>query len=331
MVVQIESARHLNYKSFRLHDPERYVIDLEKPPDLEPVTVASFENNSALRTVRVGLLDSTTCRVVFDLADEAVGVSEKTNSYNNLLTLNIGTGINTQSRADLPLEGFTLVLDAGHGGHDAGAQRGDVQEKDMTLAIINQLKKRLEKQGAHITMTRSDDTFVSLEDRVRVTNSVQPSAFVSVHINALESTSDIHGIETYYQTEQSKPLAQSIHQSLVTLLNVPDRGVRKARFYVINHTQVPAILAEVGYISNKDERDKLISSDYQAKVADALAEGVILYLGKHPETQENTAHAVHSPTLNENRHGDRKISSRTNKSGASSLAESSSSPAQRLK
>jgi hypothetical protein len=96
----------------------------------------------------------------------------------------------------------------------------------------------------------------------------------------MESASDIHGIETYYQTEQSKALADFIHESLVTQLDAPDRSVRRARFYVIKNTPVPAVLAEVGFISNKEERDKLISSDYQKKIAEALDAGVMLYLDR---------------------------------------------------
>jgi N-acetylmuramoyl-L-alanine amidase len=182
-------------------------------------------------------------------------------------------------------KGMVIVLDAGHGGSDPGAQRGDISEKDITLGITQKLKKLLEKQGADVTMTRGDDTFVSLEDRVKLTNQIVPDLFVSVHINALESTADIHGIETYYQTEQSKPLAEAIHQSLVSELSAPDRGVRKARFYVINHTTVPAILAEVGFISNKDERQRLTTADYQDKVAEGLAKGVGTWVAKGPSAR----------------------------------------------
>ena len=132
-------------------------------------------------------------------------------------------------------------------------------------------------------MTRSDDTFVSLEDRVKITNETKPDLFVSIHINALESTSSIYGIETYYQTEQSKALAGAIHQQLVQGLGVPDRSVRKARFYVINHTPHPAILAEVGFISNQQERDNLGSSDYQSKIADSVSAGITQFLTEKQE------------------------------------------------
>ncbi len=153
------------------------------------------------------------------------------------------------------------------------------------MAIINKLKKVLEQKGARIVLTRSDDTFISLEERVRITNQVNPNLFLSVHINSLQSISDAHGIETYYQTDRSLPLAVRVHDSLVSGLGAPDRSVRKARFYVINHTPVPAILAEVGYITNKTERDRLISSEYQIKIANALARGVMLFLQDKNNTQ----------------------------------------------
>jgi len=331
--IQVLAERNITYKSFRLHSPERYIIDLDKPADLDEATVSLFQDNALCRSVRIGMMDKKTCRLVFDLASESVQVQEKTFAEDGtVLTLKIfnqAPSVTTKSNSNLPLEGVSLVLDAGHGGSDPGAQRGEAREKEMTLGIINQLKKRLEANGAFITMTRSDDTFVSLEDRVKITNLVMPKAFVSVHINALESTNDIKGVETYFQTEQSRPLAEAIHNSLYTSLGVPNRGIRKARFYVINHTTVPAILAEVGYISNKDEREKLISSDYQGKIADALAQGVILYVNKNPETQANTVKSA--PVINFDQSAGKGTSAVPNKSVAESLSVSGSNAIRAVK
>jgi N-acetylmuramoyl-L-alanine amidase len=95
--------------------------------------------------------------------------------------------------------------------------------------------------------------------------------------------------------------ADKIHDSLVNNLEVPDRYVRKARFYVINHTSVPAVLAEVGFISCKEERERLISFDYQDRIAKALEQGVILYLVKQNQlaqvgpTTANAQAQVHRP------------------------------------
>ena len=135
-------------------------------------------------------------------------------------------------------------------------------------------------------MTRSDNTTVSLADRVKMSLEFHPDLFLSIHINSLEANTSIFGIETYYYTPQSKILAQCVHARLVQELDVPDRGVRQARFYVINHTPLPSILAEVGFISNPDERSKLVTAEYQDRIARALEDGVAQYM-------EN----LHTPSL----------------------------------
>lgn len=283
VVVKLKSTHPFSAKSFRISDPERYVVDFADLPELTGSELPSFPQGPLLKSIRVGAPESGKTRLVLDLSGLETSVREMIDGNS------ISLIVDRQKVAALPAvgnfnaSGLTVMLDAGHGGSDPGAQRGDIQEKEITLGIVKQLKRVLESRGARVLLTRQDDTFVSLEDRVSLTNSAGPTVFLSVHINALESTSDIHGIETYYQTEQSRALADSVHNSLVTNLQAPDRSVRKARFYVINHTPVPAVLAEVGFISNKDERTKLISSDYQQQVAEALAQGVMLYAKSRPD------------------------------------------------
>lgn len=289
--IRLMSETPLKFKSFRLHEPERYVIDFEQLAGLASAQMPEMQDRTLVQSVRVGSPDGSSGRLVLDLSSQQVNVSES-NVNSKELTLVLTTGDTPAQqlvRKRDAIKNVTIVLDAGHGGSDPGAQRAGVSEKEITLAIASKLKKALEQAGANVQMTRTDDTFVSLEDRVKLTNSTSPDLFLSVHINALESTSDIHGIETYYQTDQSKPLAECIHKMLVDLLEAPDRSVRKARFYVINHTPVPAILAEVGFISNNEEREKLISSDYQNKVADALTQGVILYLSRKDDIAQTPA------------------------------------------
>jgi N-acetylmuramoyl-L-alanine amidase len=289
--VERPDGKPLNFKSFRLHNPERYVVDMPDCRELADAILPEISQSPLVSSVRVGLPGDAegAGRLVLQLTDDTVSIEEFFNNNSSYMTVTLAktNGANagiarTGSGGPIlvpraPSE-TVIVLDAGHGGNDPGAVRGDVQEKEVTMAITAKLKKVLEGKGARIVMTRSDDTFVSLEDRAKITNTVMPNLFLSVHINSLESTSNIYGIETYFQTDQSRPLANRVHQSLVSGLSAPDRNVRKARFYVINHTPVPAILAEVGYITNKAERDRLISSDYQQKVASALARGVMLYL-----------------------------------------------------
>lgn len=272
----------LNYTSFRLHNPERFVIDLQNQRGVSDAVVPQPEHLDHLKAIRVGAPDPTknTGRLVLDLAGENVAVIPGEAGSVNELSFVIGEAADPVAGLTAP-PGTVLVLDAGHGGSDPGAQRGFVKEKELTLAIAQKTRAKLAASGIKVIMTRSDDTFVTLQDRVTITNTTKPDMFLSVHINSLESTNDIHGIETYYQTDMSRALAQSIHESLVSELDAPNRNIRKAKFYVVNRAEVPAVLAEVGFISNKGERDKLVSEDYQEKIAGALTKGAILYLKQH--------------------------------------------------
>lgn len=274
----VKGCGPIKYRSFRLSDPPRYVLDFIEGSPADG-TLPESPCPDVLKAIRSGRPDgdNSAVRLVLDLADPMLSVKEELQPGDESLMLTL---VQETAQRQAPAGTVTVVLDAGHGGSDPGAQRGDLREKDMTMGITLKLKKNLEKQGIRVVLTRSDDTFVSLEDRVRITNEVKPDCFVSVHINSLESDSHICGIETYYQNDCSRPLAGKIHQSLVGQLQVPDRSVRKARFYVVNHTPHPAILAEVGFISNKQEREKLMSNDYQGKIADALNQGIIMYLSE---------------------------------------------------
>jgi N-acetylmuramoyl-L-alanine amidase CwlD len=290
----VKAEQKLNYKVFRLHEPERYVIDFDGLPALANASLPSVLDAVLVKGLRTGTPDDTgmTHRLVLDLKDSTVDVVDELSDDGTTLSLKIRSSSSAPLAASLKpglVKDKLIVLDAGHGGSDPGAQRAGVSEKDLTLQITNQLKKRLIQMGARVVMTRSDDTFISLEERVKITNENQPDLFVSIHINALESTSSIYGIETYYQTEQSRPLAMAIHQQLVQGLGVPDRSVRKARFYVINHTPVPAILAEVGFISNPQERDNLGATDYQGKIADSVSAGIVQFLTEKQELAGKTA------------------------------------------
>ncbi|MBY0548234.1 MAG: N-acetylmuramoyl-L-alanine amidase [Candidatus Obscuribacterales bacterium] len=278
----VRGAGPMRYRSFRLSEPERYVVDfIDGAPSLD-MNIPESPAPAVLSAVRSGMPDGdSSVRIVLDLAKAGVAVKEELSADRTSMALTLTeSSFPAAANFSASTGTCTVVLDAGHGGSDPGAQRGDLREKDMTLGITCKLKKNLEARGMRVIMTRSDDTFVSLEERVRITNSVKPDAFVSVHINSLESDSGIRGIETYYQNDCSRLLAQKIHGALVGHLAVPDRNVRKARFYVVNHTPHPAILAEVGFISNKQEREKLMSSDYQGKVAEALGQGIIFYLSE---------------------------------------------------
>ncbi len=283
--LELSSPRPFSYQAFRLHNPERYVLDIHSLPELAQCQAPPVTPGPMLHAIRIGSPGPDLSRIVLDLEGPQVEIKDQIVStvQTHKLTLSLSETTSQPPRTSkLPTQ-MLVVIDAGHGGSDPGAQRGDVQEKEITLEIADKVRKLIEDSGIKVVMTRSQDTAVSLESRVAITNTAAADAFLSIHINSLETNSSIHGIETYYQTDQSHQLAQAIHSELVGKLEAPDRNIRKARFYVINHTPIPAVLAEVGFISNKEERSKLISSDYQNQIAGALSSGVILYLSRKAE------------------------------------------------
>ena len=173
-----------------------------------------------------------------------------------------------------------IVLDAGHGGSDYGAIREGINEKDITFDVTQRVNAILRSKGYLTALTRSDDTFVSLEDRVEFSEKEAPQIFVSIHVNSAVSK-DPNGIETHYYHEESKELAEIIHKHMTKEFpKSNDRGLFKSKFYVINHTTVPAILCEIGFLSNDAERNELITDSRKQRTAKAIATGIMEYLRK---------------------------------------------------
>ena len=171
---------------------------------------------------------------------------------------------------------FKVVIDAGHGGSDVGATRNGVYEKYITIDVAKRVEKMLKAQGYGVLMTRSDDSYVSLQDRVAFSEAYSPDIFVSIHVNS--STSETpNGIETHYYHPESIPRAQTVHASLISSSNAHDRGTFKSKFYVINHTTSPAILVEMGFLSNTAERGQLVTNDRKQATAKAIVEGINNY------------------------------------------------------
>ena len=172
-----------------------------------------------------------------------------------------------------------VVIDAGHGGSDCGAIRNNINEKDITLDISKRVQKLLEKKGYEVAMTRTDDTYVSLQDRVDFSEIFNPDIFVSIHVNSSNSETP-SGLETHYYKDNSLTLAKYLHASMINNINSKDRGLFKSKFYVINHTTAPAVLVEIGFISNPNERAQLVIESRKNATAKAIAEGIDDYFKK---------------------------------------------------
>jgi len=169
----------------------------------------------------------------------------------------------------------TVVIDAGHGGHDRGGVPGDrYPEKVYTLDVARRLEARLRADGYRTVMTRRGDYFVGLGQRCATANSQRNAIFISIHFNSARREG-ANGIETYYYSRRSAGFASAVHSRLVRATPTENRGLRVRGFYVIRNTRVPAVLAECGFLTNRSE-GRLIAGSvaYRQRLADALASAI---------------------------------------------------------
>ena len=168
----------------------------------------------------------------------------------------------------------TVVIDAGHGGHDRGGIPGQrIAEKDMTLDVAQRLRSVLSASGYRVVMTRDSDVFVPLPTRVAIANSYGNAIFVCIHFNATQRRG-AGGIETYFYSRDSLPLASAIHSYVVGGAPSSNRGVRRRGFYVLRKTNIPAVLVECGFLTNPTEAAYAASASYRQKLAEEIAAGV---------------------------------------------------------
>jgi N-acetylmuramoyl-L-alanine amidase len=222
----------------------------------------------------------------------------------------------------LGLGARTIVIDAGHGGHDPGSiGRGGLQEKDLVLDVALRLQKRVKAElGAEVIMTRASDVFIPLEERTAIANSRGADLFLSIHANSARNP-DARGIETYFlsfaqdahaeavaarenavsaatmkdlqnlvkaitlnsKLDESRDFAASVQESMVASLRpvasaIKDRGVRTAPLYVLIGANMPAVLAEISFVSNPHDEKLLGTAAHRERIADSLFAGVRGYL-----------------------------------------------------
>ena len=182
------------------------------------------------------------------------------------------------------VKGRIIILDPGHGGKDPGAVNSGETEKAIVLKVSNLVKQKLEKSGAIVKMTRTGDTYPTLPERVKFTNDHYGEIYVSVHVNSATSSS-AKGTETFYnvstgdQSDEDKKLATYINSEIVKNADMKNRGVKTANYYVIKNMMIPSVLVELGFISNSDDRAKLINDKYVEIFADSIYQGIIDYYG----------------------------------------------------
>ena len=207
--------------------------------------------------------------------------------------------IGSASRGNYDVLNKVVYLDAGHGGYDPGASYFGISEKSLTLAIQSRVKAKLEAEGYQVVTTRTSDTFVDLTDRSRAANASESDIFVSIHINA-SGSSAAQGIETYYyqpyaeypsrinatyhanptRLSMSDTLANAIQSSLINATGAQNQGVKRQTFAVLRETTAPAVLLELGFLSNPQEAARLNTSAYQETLSNAIVAGIKFYYEK---------------------------------------------------
>ncbi|OMP65695.1 N-acetylmuramoyl-L-alanine amidase [Domibacillus epiphyticus] len=191
------------------------------------------------------------------------------------------------AEVDKRIAGQTIILDPGHGGSDPGAVGFGVREKDVVLSTGLKVNNLLKQTPFKVKMTRSDDRFITINQRSSFARKNGGSVFVSIHANA-SSSPGAKGTETIYYSAanphgaDSKLLAAKIQDRMVKAWRLSNRGIKSTRqlgrsLGVLNNNSVPAALAELGFITNKSENQKLKSDYWQTVMAKAIYDGILDY------------------------------------------------------
>ncbi len=176
--------------------------------------------------------------------------------------------------------GYKIVIDPGHGGKDPGAEGiSGKWEHEYTLALSVKVFDLLRQDPEYEPyMTRTDNTFIELEDRAQMANDLDADAFISIHGNTYSDPA-ISGTESYYYADESFPLARDVHEELVKTTGFRDRGVKQEDWMVLTKCDVPAILLEVGFLTNPGDEETLLNDARQNEIAKAIVSGIKNYFG----------------------------------------------------
>ena len=180
------------------------------------------------------------------------------------------------------LDGITITVDAGHGGREYGAV-GCLRhkEKDVVLKTAKYLEKELRSKGANVVMTRTDDSYVGLYDRVKIANDNNSTFFVSIHNNALPDSlnpNEHRGTSLYYYYDEAKDFGHTILNTMIKELGTKNDGLRQQSFAVVRNTGALSILIEVAYLINPEDNSMLIKDEFQKNIAKAIADGIEKYI-----------------------------------------------------
>lgn len=269
-----ERAFLFDYRSREVDDKYIYEFALSKRT---PYSITEGEE-MILKIFNVGANDNNTAVFKIKLNQRLMGYDLKYRG--NTLVLSIRKEPNLSKKK--PLKNVKIVVDAGHGGKELGAV-GCCRnyEKDFNLSISKYLEQDLHKMGANVYMTRNNDKYVSLNDRVKYTNEKDAQIFVSVHANSLPDAINPQtrrGSSVFYYYDEAKPLSDAIMKSVAKNMDINNEGVKQASFAVVRNTSAVSVLVETAYVINPEDNELLMNDNFRQMYAKAIAEGIKDYV-----------------------------------------------------
>ena len=246
----------------------------------------NIELNNGMVVIKDGIVNNI---VVEDEGQyKKISIFFKTSILYNTLSAQGDSEIKIQIEKDQKTNSADrlIVLDAGHGGKDPGAiSPNGNKEKDINLDITLKLNERLNSLGYKTILTRDYDTFIDLYERPNIANINNGDIFISIHSNAI-ADKNISGLQVLYcpATESTVkevdnfPLADMIHKEVLAQTGAVDRGIiKRPKLVVLRETKMPAVLVEVGFITNSAEEKLILDSEYQAKIVEGIIRGIERY------------------------------------------------------
>ena len=269
-----ERAFLYDYRSKETDDKYIYEFALSKKT---PYSISEGDE-MILKIFNVGANENNTAVFRIKLNQRLMGYDLKYKGTTLVLSIKKEPILNKKK----PLKNIKIVVDAGHGGKELGAI-GCCRnyEKDFNLSISKYLEQDLHKMGANVYMTRNNDKFVSLNDRVKYTNEKDAQIFVSIHANSLPDNINPQtrrGSSVFYFYDEAKPLSEAILNSVSKNMNVNIEGVKQASFAVVRNTSAVSVLVETAYVINPDDNELLMDDNFRKMYAKAIAEGIKDYV-----------------------------------------------------
>ncbi len=346
----VKYEHHLLKADLELNKPRRLYMDLKKTRVTSEIESQIPIRDGLLQRARAGQYTKDTTRVVLDI--ESLGGYKVFHLYDPFrIVVDVRrfeqdkTQLTTKpvikkrpvqkgiKRADIPENGASLaiqlglnvkkiVIDPGHGGKDPGCRHpSNIQEKDIVLSIAKMLAEKLKDEiGCEVILTRTNDVYLSLEQRTAIANMNKADLFISLHVNA-HKNKDIKGLETYFlnmttdeasvlvaarenatseknisdlqsilndlmlntKIYESSRLANEVQNGMVSHISkkystIKNLGVKQAPFYVMIGAEMPAILVEVGFLTNSMERKRLVNRTYHKRLAEGISNGIKEYI-----------------------------------------------------